>query len=49
LHQKKGKDKKFKFFHIILKVSKIGYAQRLSVYEVVAFEKRQIQLTTKAK
>jgi hypothetical protein len=23
--------------------------QRLSVYEVVAFEKRQVQLTTKAK
>jgi hypothetical protein len=26
-----------------------GSAQRLSVYEVVAFEKRPIQLTTKAK
>jgi hypothetical protein len=30
-------------------VSKNNYSQRLSVYEVVVFEKRPFQLTTKAK
>jgi hypothetical protein len=32
-----------------LKAVKKGDAQRQSVYEVVAFKKRQFQLTTKAK